>query len=345
MQIFLITDYRGQFYSSTRSRGAGFDLDLLCSAFNQRGYNIITLTYSNIDLRSQDFSGKNVLYQSSEDPGLFYKDYIEDLLLGMKMQDANLIPRFEYFRAHHNKLFMEILRDILLPIEIGGAHVLSFGTLEDFIRHQNDVKLPAVIKLSAGSKGREVIIAKEFGSLRRAAKCLSRSFTLHNLRWWWLNILDARGFLHMSNHRRKFIVQDFVLGLDGDYKVLIYWDRYFVLYRHNRSSRAIASGSGRYSILSPPDIILDFAEAVMRSFSTPVVALDIGHTNNHCHLLEFQFLCFGQRTIEDAQCYYERQNGRWTMVSTKPVLEIEFARSVDLYLLNQKHDQEKNQFQ
>jgi hypothetical protein len=345
MRVFLLTDYRGQFYSSTRARGAGFDLDSLRAALDRRGYDTITLRYADLDLRAQDFSGENVLYQSSEDPGLLYKDYIEDLLLGMNMQGATLIPRFEYFRAHHNKIFMEVLRDVTLSPEIGGARAQSFGTLEDFMRRGSDVKLPAVLKTSAGSKGRGVTIAKDVSSMRRAAKRLARSISLHNLWWRGLHLFDARGFLRMSNHRRKFLVQDYVPGLAGDYKVVIYWDRYFVLYRHNRWSSPTASGSGRFSRPCPPHIVLDFAESVMRSFSTPFMALDIGHAFDRCHLFEFQFLCFGQRTLEDAKCYYERQNGRWARVSSSPVLEQEFARSVDLYLRKRSAEQARNQSQ
>jgi hypothetical protein len=334
MRVFLLTDYRGQFYSSTRARGAGLDLDSLRAAFARRGYDTVTLRYADLDLRAQDFSGENVLYQSSEDPGLLYKDYIEDLILGMRMQGANLIPRFEYFRAHHNKIFMEVLRDVTLSPEIGGARAQSFGTLEDLIRRGSDIRLPAVLKPSAGSKGSGVTIAKDVNAMRRAAKRLARSSSLHNLWWRGLHLFDARGFLRMSNHRRKFVVQDYVPGLDGDYKVVIYWDRYFVLYRHNRRNRPTASGSRRFSRPSPPHGVLDFAESVMRSFSTPFMALDIGHAGDRCHLFEFQFLCFGQRTIEDAQCYYERQNGQWARVASSPILEHEFARSVDLYVRN-----------
>jgi glutathione synthase/RimK-type ligase-like ATP-grasp enzyme len=330
--MFLLTDYRGQFYSSTRARGAAFDLDSLRAALNRLGYDTIILRYADLNLRVQDFAGEHVLYQSSEDPGLLYKEYIEDLLLGLKMQGANLIPDFEYFRAHHNKTFMEVLRDVALPAEIGGRHSQSFGTLEDFMSRRNEVKLPAVIKPSAGSKGHGVAIAKDASSLLRRAKRLARSNSLHNLWWRGLHLFDARGFLRMSNHRRKFLVQEYVPTLRGDYKVVIYWDRYFVLYRHNRSGSPTASGSGRLSRPYPPQMVLDFAESVMRSFSTPFMALDIGHTFDRCHLFEFQFVCFGQRTVEDAQCYYERQGGHWAQVSSQPVVEQEFARSVDLYV-------------
>lgn len=339
MRLFLITDYRGQFYSSTRARGAGLDLDALSSAFARRGYDTVTLGYADLDLRAQDFTGESVLYQSSEDPGLLYKDYIEDLLLGLNMQGAHLIPRFEYFRAHHNKSFMEVLRDVTLSPELGGARAHSFGTLEEFTRRISHFALPAVLKPSAGSKANGVTIAKDRRSLRRAAKRLARSLSLHNLWWRGLHLFDARGFLRMSNHRRKFLVQDYVPALAGDYKVVIYWDHYFVLYRHNRWSSPTASGSRQYSRPRPPDEVLDFAESVMRSFSTPFMSLDIGHASDRCHLFEFQFLCFGQRTIEAAQCYYERQNGRWTPVSSNPVLEEEFARSVDLHMRHRSAEQ------
>jgi hypothetical protein len=234
---------------------------------------------------------------------------------------------------------MEVLRDVALSPEIGGQHTQSFGTLEDFMSRRSDVKLPAVIKPSAGAKGHDVAIAKDRRALRRAAKRLSRSNSLHNLWWRGLHFFDGRGFLPMSNYRRKFLVQEYVPRLDGDYKVVIYWNRYFVLYRHNRLRRPTASGSGRFSRPYPPQMVLDFAESVMRSFSTPFMALDIGHAFDRCYLFEFQFVCFGQRTVEDASCYYERLDGKWAQVSCSPSLEQEFARSVDLYVRNRDASQ------
>ena len=81
-------------------------------------YILVVKHFFEIDFRKESYKNKWVIYQSSEDPELHYKDYIEDVLLTLKIQGAKLIPNFDYFRAHHNKVFMEFLRDVLPINEI-----------------------------------------------------------------------------------------------------------------------------------------------------------------------------------------------------------------------------------
>jgi hypothetical protein len=85
---------------------SGFDKRLLEMYFREQGYETVFIRYAEIDFRDMNFKDQYVLYQSSEDRGLYYKSYIEDMLLGMQLQGAILIPGFHAFRAHHNKVFM-----------------------------------------------------------------------------------------------------------------------------------------------------------------------------------------------------------------------------------------------
>lgn len=133
-RIYLLTDYRDQFYFSTRYRGASVQVDRLADFFSRAGYTLVVKRFADIDFRTENYHKEWVLYQSSEDPGILYKDYIEDILLALELQGARLIPDFKYFRAHHNKIFMELLRDIL-PIQ-GIKSIISrgFGTFEEYKR-------------------------------------------------------------------------------------------------------------------------------------------------------------------------------------------------------------------
>jgi hypothetical protein len=109
-EILLLTDYRNQFYESVRSRGESLNLELIGRYLAEMGYTLRVMQFCDVEFQPGYFKNRNILYQSSEDKGLFYKDYIEDILLGLTLQGANLIPDFPKFRAHHNKSFMEILR-------------------------------------------------------------------------------------------------------------------------------------------------------------------------------------------------------------------------------------------
>lgn len=118
MQLLILLDYRSHFYSSTRARGDTMDVEAVKAGFEQLGYSVLVQHYSDLNFCNSNWTDTLVLYQSSEDPSLLYKDYIEDVLLGLQTQGAILIPRFEKFRAHHNKVFMEILRK---TIPVSGA--------------------------------------------------------------------------------------------------------------------------------------------------------------------------------------------------------------------------------
>ena len=112
-KIILLTDYQGRFSSKmpTVPYMSGMDKDLLKNEFIKRGCTVEYLNYPDLDFRNGDYKKAFVLYTSSEDDDLFYKSYIEDIIFGLELQGAYTIPSFKYLKAHHNKVFMEILRD------------------------------------------------------------------------------------------------------------------------------------------------------------------------------------------------------------------------------------------
>ena len=137
----------------------------------------------------------------------------------------------------------------------------------------------------------------------------------------------------MSLHRKKFILQEFLPGLESDFKILVYYDRYYVLHRQNRTGDFRASGSGIFDLPEEPgDQLLDFAERVHRSFDVPMSSLDIARTGKELRVLEFQFLHFGPLTMEQAAFFFMKQNGRWTRIEQSSIVEEEFARSVVMYI-------------
>ena len=113
--LYVLLDYKGRFGTkwSALPYRSGFDKDRLSRAFSSHGFEVRYLGFSDVDFRTQNWNERLVLYASSEDRDLHYKGFIEDILLGLSMQGATLIPRFSFFRAHHNKVFMEILRDVI----------------------------------------------------------------------------------------------------------------------------------------------------------------------------------------------------------------------------------------
>lgn len=334
-KIIMLVDYRGHFWSSVRKKDIGMDLEALEAAFVELGVTVEFLCFPEVDLRRRSFVGLPVLYQSSEDRGSLYKGYIEDIVLGLTLQGAVPVPRFECLRAHHNKVFMEILRDVSGEPRLQGVRSRTFGTLEDYERYHDKTDATQVIKSAEGSTSTGVALLDGVGARRRLPRKLSRSYHL-------IHAAKNRAKLHLrpwyaakSNHRRKFIVQDFVPGLSGDFKVLVYWDRTYVLQRSNRKNDFRASGSGLFEYRRDlPDGLLDFVRAVFRGFEVPCISIDLAWTGSEFIPLEFQFVFFGSYTLERSPFYFvEAESGDgWTVVEEPSQLEEVFARSVVEFL-------------
>ncbi len=327
--LIILVDYRGAFSwkASNAHNFASLDLDQLKRAFAAQEFAVEIRTFSSLDFRRENFRGRWVLLTSSEDPSLLYKSYIEDAALALKMQGAKLIPGFEQLRAHHNKAFAELMRDVL-----GGAalHSISsrvFGTYEDFARESLDY--PRVFKISDGFGSAGVQLALNPSVGRQVARRISQSvFLMEGVKEIVKRII-RREYIPRSLHRRKFISQTFVSNLEGDYKVLVYDKKFYCLARSNRPNDFRASGSGRFSYpVRLVEDILNYASEVFQKFDCPCASFDIAHDGQRCHLLEFQFVCFGTYTIENAPHYFRRSPSGWERIADKAVVEEEFARSV-----------------
>lgn len=348
--LVMLLDYRGYFYSSAIHGYRGMNIDLIRGYFADQGYSLVTKKFREIDFRNDDYGGQYVLYQSSEDLDLQYKSYIEDVLLGLQAQGAILIPRFNYFRAHHNKVFMEILRDLSSNPEIKNIRSKGYGTFEDFMEELASYPTEVVLKPSAGSGSRGIRLLRDESEKRKFAKEISKSPTPLISRGkgavrpyvWKLRRLMKRYvdyFPVESNHRRKFVIQTFVPDLEHDYKVLVYGRKYYALLRRNRKNDFRASGSGLLEwIHEPPPGLLDYAKSVFNSFDVPYISIDVGFDGSQYYLLEFQFVMFGPLTLERSSFYFVKENAKWTVVEERPILEREFARSVVEYVEKMAHE-------
>jgi hypothetical protein len=129
------------------------------------------------------------------------------------------------------------------------------------------------------------------------------------------------------------VLQGYVDGLKGDYRVIAYGDKFYVLYRGNRTDDFRASGSMKFNHdVQLPEGLLDYAKKVFESFDVPYIALDIGIKKGEFFLFEFQFLSFGQYTLEKSSFYYHFKDGKWQKQFEKPNLEREIATSVSEYI-------------
>jgi len=331
--IFAICDYKGIFGSKYYAKPyrSGLDKDILTKEFSKYGYEIRYITFA--DINAQKFSrGEIVIYTSSEDPGYQYKEFIEDIVYYLDICGVNLIPSFKYLRANNNKVFMELLRKLIIPSEYQ-LPTKVFGCYEELIENCSDITFPCVVKEAKGAGSKGVYISKNKKELEKVVKKISRTtYYAEDLRDI-LRVMRHKGYIQESLHRSKFILQEFISDLSNDWKVLIFWDKYYVLRRKNRPNDFRASGSGLFSFDETVDTrLLDAAKEIRGIFDVPMISLDLAISKNKVVLIEFQFLYFGTSTLEKSPYYYVNNNGNWEKILGKSSLEDIYSYSIVSYL-------------
>lgn len=334
--ILILADYKGFF--GTKQRGSyyrgGIDLGKVNKVFTKFGYEVRVTGISRYNSEIMKQKPSLVLYTSSEDKAGLYKSFIEDVIHDIEERGVRVIPKYAYLKAHNNKVAMELLRERsdYKPIKTILSKV--FGTLAELKENLDGFTFPVVIKSYAGSMSRGVFKADTQEELLKLAKRIARTRdTLHDAKEILREIKYHDRYIKESFYRKKFIVQNLISNLNNDWKVLVYGNKCFVLFRGNRSNDFRASGSGMFQFKKDiPLGILDYAFSVKEYFDVPHVSLDIGYDGEQYHLLEFQFLHFGTTTIEKAPFYFVKMTKEWEIIETKQDLEVVYTESIIEYI-------------
>jgi glutathione synthase/RimK-type ligase-like ATP-grasp enzyme len=336
--IFLLSDYKNRFGSSYNAKiyKGGMDHVKIQKYFNDSGFNAIFLNASKVDFK-QNHKNKLFLYTSSEDPDYLYKSFIEDIVLGLEVSGAIMIPSYKYLRANNNKVFMEILRDNQIIKSFSSIKSLYFGSYEDFLKNFPKTNDTLVIKSSAGAGGTGVSKASGFTKIKSSSKKISSSKNFLKDLKDYLRTFKHKNYVPRSKNRKKFIVQNFINGLDNDWKILIYGEYYYVMYRPNKKNDFRASGSGHdnyiYGDKTPiPSGLLTFAKSIYECFNVPNISLDIAYNGEDFFLIEFQALYFGSVCQVRANAYHQLINTDWTIVKEKLSLERVYVESVKYFI-------------
>lgn len=338
-EIYILHDYRRAFLSTHASRlnHLTMDIDRVAVAFERHGMTAHILGFGDVDW-SRSWQGTNIVYTSSEDIGLKYKSYIEDVVLGLGLAGANMMPRYELLRSHHNKVAMEALRWLYFPDEAKSLDTKLFGTMEEGLSSLSAAAPPLIVKSSEGAGATGVVKADNLAEARAAIREMSRDpFSFLPFLREQAKRLLKKDWTPRSLHRQKFITQNLINGLQGDCKILNFFGRFYVLYRHNRPDDFRASGSGLFSHDIPADIplhdLLSYAETASNRIDAPTLSLDIGYDGTDFHLIEFQAVHFGTLTAELSVGYWQRDaQGNWSNVDDSCVIEDAYARAVADYV-------------
>jgi len=330
--IYALYDYKQVFNSKIYSPiyREGMDKNKLIKYFLDYEYKLVFEPMHKA--QSLEVRDIPVIYTSQEDSGYLYKNFIEDIILALENKGAITLPPFLYLRANNNKVFMEFLKNYILPPKYH-SHTMVFGCFEELMSDIDKIEFPCVIKTSEGATSRGVYKASNKEDLIRITKKISRSQNIKNEIKDKARALKYKGYIKESLYRKKFIVQDYIDNISNDWKVLVYYDKVFVLRRKNRPGDFRASGSGLFSFDNVVDeILLNNALEIRQILNLPMVSLDLAIKDNKIILFEFQAVYFGTTTLEKSPYYYLYENGVWNQYVGKSSLEETYTYSIVKYL-------------
>lgn len=319
---------------------------LICN-FKAMGYNVILLKFSEFD-PCKNYKNIYVLYHITEDTFTLYKSYIEDIINFLEQKGAILLPCSQYARAHHNKVYMELMKTRFACKELKTIKTHFYGNAYEAINAQHKIKFPVVIKIADGAGSRGVALAENRSEYVHKVCQICRGCYVSSYKQWVKNIIKkiSTSFrikkFDVPRYYGKMIVQTFIPDLSGDYKVLYFGKKYFILKRLNRDYDFRASGSGK--LFNVPDDeargLLDFAKKVVQEIDFSIIGMDIGYDGATYHLLEFQMIHLGPYALSMSEYYYIEKDGRWIKVPGKSDLEEEFCRSIDSFIREKGNESE-----
>ena len=350
-KILILTDHHGYVFTSLKgAAGNSADSKKVKSYLLEKGYEAHIASLHQIPEEWKQ-EGIYVFYPSSEVSGLFYKEYIEDVLLDLKLRGLKLLPEFPYFRAHHNKVFMEMMRSALSQRHLKTIHSYSIydsGDLKKMLPLlEKELKYPMVLKMSSGSGASGVVLVKDrLELILKARKMTSIVYRNYSTFWhssttlscWKRRMKKAMGKpdVPLTYPQEKIVIQNFIPNLKYDFKVLVFGEKYYILKRLTRDNDFRASGSGKLFFPKKLDdeirLVLDTSEELFGELNVPMLSADVAFDGERCHVIEFQCVSFGPYTLQFSDRHYVRSDGMWCTRMGESILESEIANALDRYI-------------
>jgi hypothetical protein len=339
-KIIALTDYKNRFGSKhfDSPYRSGMDKDLLQKSFNQKGYEVEFIPFTQLINQTTFNKGAFYLYTSSEDNNYLYKSFIEDVVLFIENSGGKIIPDYKYIRANNNKVFMELMRNQTNDLGLLSIRSMVFGTKEELTLLINDLKFPVIVKESEGASGTGVFKASNKFELLKIVNNVSASKNSISDIKDQVRAIKHKGYIKESRHRKKFIVQNMIENLVNDWKIYYFFDKLYVFYRpilKHRDFRASGGGYNNYLYgeeAPKPEGFFEFIMQVLKYFHVPHASLDIAYDGKNFHLIEMQFLYFGTAGIPYSKGYYINENNKWVFVENKLSVEDVYANSITKFI-------------
>ncbi|WP_300648985.1 hypothetical protein [Paenalcaligenes sp.] len=305
------------------------DTKLMSKHLADEGYEIICTDIVNLlnyDLSARDF----VVYTAADNDEV--NRYVLDILYFAKDRGAVLVPPYEIMQSYENKGFQCLYRKKVGIEDLDETYLFD---LSSFSR-----EYPFVYKdvMGAGSSGVELVNNK-----KEWAKIVNNKMRIGFIQ----QLKNYIRKLHLTHEQygfyeykykafKRFVTQEFVSGLDCDYRVLIFAEKYYPMKRAVRKNDFRASGSKDFSYSDIPLEVLDYALLIKQKIDSPFLSLDIAFSkkNKKCELIEYQGLSFGTSALRKSKGYYSCNNltDGWVFFEKEPNLELSYSEALYEYV-------------
>lgn len=327
-KLVLVNGYFGQRLPTSCS----MDTSEIIQHFNSLGHTCEKIDIHELANKSVD---KDFIYLVSSHQNSGIKKYLNDVVtLKFLGNEKNVIPSVKNFIAHENK----------------GVQAMITADWEDLFVKQGYyydkvvTNFPKVVKRPSGSGSVGVSLVRDEEGLQHSLKKMFfLDYSLSELLFiikeiskkiFFRKKLSLQHTVYFKKYN-PYVLQDYIPELKGDYKILVFGKKVYVLTRQVRKNDFRASGSGLFSFEEADHALLDFALLAKKMINTPMVSLDVVAVNGSYKCIEYQCTHFGPYTQFEAKHYYEyTENNTWEKKGNNITLEQLFAEAVNDYLKN-----------
>ncbi|MBN1779544.1 hypothetical protein JW948_00320 [bacterium] len=342
-KITLLT-WHDHFFGQTRKPWTGMNTERMKQVLTGHGFTVEEAGFHEIVNDPGRITDGIVFYTFHQKPNR--RQYITDLIHHLNDGRCLLVPSYDLLRCHENKGFQELYKKKIGLDSLRAVYLSSYKDVADY-----SFDYPVVLKSVDQSNAKGVHLVHDEKELIRKIRHLDRTGTgtkidLFRRRYFrgkkvypgypeYSNKTDYITYSDYIQKERNFIVQEYLPGMTHDNRVLVMFDRYFVMQRLTRKGDFRASGTKKFDFdFETNPALLDYARELYGKFDAPFMSLDIAEHAGKYHLLEFQALHFGISAVKKNRGHYEYEAGSWRFVPGQYEIETVMMEALAKYLRN-----------
>ncbi|WP_017221053.1 hypothetical protein [Moritella dasanensis] len=328
--VYIVTTENG-FFAQGVMPWSSMNIQEIKKNLMKYNFEVRIVTFKFLEDNINTLRNSIIIYTSSQRNE--HKNYISDLISFFD-EDNILIPNLESLKAHDNKGYQVLFN---YKYDLGLIESQYYCDVSEV--NADSQVFPCVYKPANGASSIGVEIVKNIEDIKKIVTSnwkIDKDFLKKNVKKYFLKSrYNHKWEEYISFAPSRFVLQKFLPGMDSDFKVLIFGDKYYLLKRYTQKNDFRASGSGIHSrdiCFDDAVKILDKAKEIKNKFKSHIYSLDLCIYNDQVHVIEFQFTHVGPITLIDSEYHFSFSDNEWVKHYATANLETEFSTSLIRYL-------------